>query len=555
MAAGCFSFGPCGCKLQDADIQIAIALLRRVGMGPFTMNLPAANGGPPNLQGLDAQPWVSGPFNPVYIDLGDNYDPNVQHVDPLYLHATSSIEWSDGTSFNSDIMMNPEFMDWTISGNLPTRITAVTNGPIGGWDGFDIMFYFVNFEDFPPQPWPDNWDYAPPPSVNLNGMVTNGGLTYTLSWGDTDIYNPDGSLLVHYVGATITWQLDPTYGMSFEEYADLCDAMLDQITLQDGTLAPNKTYSVPVPGVIGGVAAKFRYTCEFPGPTDPTLYQYTSTLIVSKNRSGFVFGTIGSEVLPTQFFNPPGMGLFSWAWTGLPCNKNTSQLVPGTGYYLNQPYGRYPLAAHGMPFGVIAVPGGGLEGDGMPGAPALGSAAFIFSAKSSVRSKVDMSKTAQVLQYNPANDALNLIVAAVPVGPGEYILTPGDVGFPGALLALYSIESICSTYTAPAPVWTPEYIGPFIPQGGQPIFMARGASQTFYSVTFDAHGNWCYNRPAKWSLGQPGAGFGAVTPSCLAPSPDGLSAVFTAPNAPGEAILVTAVEGMTFQMNIVVVIF
>jgi len=535
------SFGQaCNCNAKEADIQMAVAMYKRCGLGPFGTVISFANQitGPlaPGADGTDGL----GHFTDV-------------HRDPLYLLLTCTLTWNDGTTYTETFAYDPNYCDMTHIGAGPagsqfnpfnfTNVTAAYPNPglIAGPLTTDTN---GNPGPSPAFPAPDAGPNGPfYDGINNTNTFSQDKLNFT---GTAQNWTDSGGRL-HY-GYKLTWTL--TKPFTWAQYASCANAWLNGVSLQDGTLNPTKTY----PGISGnGVKnLKLRYFCEFPKPNSDATY--VNTIVVKADRTapgGYVYG------YPSQFPNYAGRNpnFGDWNWMFLPCGTNISS-DPATGLGLNVLTGRYPLAANGMPF-TSSPPGPPnspiLPVGGLPGAPAL-SGQYLFSSKSSVRARADMLPTAMALIYDPAGDKVEQVSSGVHAGAGEYIVTPDGVEGVGCLVALYGVESFCTTSDFADSVWAASPATPIMPQGGKPVFMARGASQTFYATTFDARGNWMRNASATWSLGQPGAGFGAVTPGCLVPAPDGLSAAFTAPNAPGEAILVVAIPGLTFQIGIVVVI-
>jgi len=557
-----FSLGPCGCcGGKDADIQVIIALLRRVGLGPWSTvsALSQAPGAPLPTLPLPAQlnplswPYPLGPLNPYYSspNAGNIYIPAIQWIEPLYLACTTTMAWYGGPAYTTKVVLDPVYADFTVVSSAP-NIPSQVNVPAGKTSAnptWEIIDSFVTLNDQPPLPWPPNTAYGPAPDANPVGSISPDGLTFTLSFPNENYDNGDGTF-TNYIGGTLTWQLDPTTKKMLADYATLCSGFLDEATLQDGTLAPNKTY--PIAGLTDPATnlpaqAFFRYFCEFPKTGNPWLY--TNTLILTRARTGNAYSGDGKDLAPGYNLD------INWGdWSGasltygtgqpavsLPCNAITG-LNPTSSLPLSVVKARFPLAANGMVFGA----------GGLPGAPATMSAPYIFSAQSSVRSQSALGDTIAVT-YTPANEQLTAKLVADP-GIGEHILGPANVGGVGFLWGLYSIETTCTTMTAQLPGPTPVANLPLMPQGGTPVFLGRNQKQTFYSCTFDSRGNWMRNRAGAWSLIPGGAGIGAITESCLVPAPDGLSAVFTAPNARGEAILVVTIAGLTYQTGIVVVV-
>ena len=539
-----FALGPgCCCSQKDADIQMIIGLLQRVGLGQFGNAIGVGNIAP------------TGPLATA----GNGSDGLDVHRDPLYLQYVCKLVWADpgATTFTDTFTYDPNFADMS---RVTTGPTVDAQGVGGGqWTAFtqtNIPAASPAPSVSPGYPSPANQDpYCVYPSTTpVGGYYYNHGTDGVTQ--DTTTLSADGLLLTitaptyydaggwpHY-GFTFTAQLSQPF--TWAQYAAIVDSIClnGGATLQDGTLNPGKSYPLTD---FPGINAKLRYFCEFPTPPDPA---YINTLVVTRTRAGYQY----RSQLPNSAF----LGDFSFSGVlGLPCKAQLAVNTNGTLPF--EILARYPLAAHGIGFTSplaqylppnLAVPS---PAGGAPGAPAL-SGQWICSIQTSVRSQAALNATSVAMIYDPAADTLtqHAISLGANGGVGEYIFTPQSVGGLGYLFALYSADSICTTMTQPLPGAIIANGTPFIGQTN--IFLARGAQQTFYAGTFDKNGNWMRNRGGVWNLAAGGAGIGAITPACLVPAPDGLSAVFTAPAGAGEAWIQVTIPGLTFQPGILVIV-
>jgi hypothetical protein len=555
-----FSIGPCGCCGKEADIHMVIALLRRVGLGPWSTAIPGAPGDPLPTAPLPAQlpplftPLPLGPLNPFYDSPNaGTYIPAIQHIEPLYLACTTTIAWNDGHTYQTTVTLDAAYADLTVVSNA-ARIPSQVNVPAGKTSAnptWQITDYFVTYNDQPPQPWPPNTVYGPAPDQNPIGIISPDGLTFTLGFENENYDNGDGTF-TYYIGGKLTWQLDPTTAKHLSDYAAICSGFLGEATLQDGTLAPGKTYpiaNITDPATKLPAQARLRYFCEFPKTaSDPTLWLYTNALVVTRTRAGYAYGGDGYNLAPGYLIN------LDWAdWNSsslsygdgtsavsFPCNA-TIALDLVTSLPLTRIHARFPLAAHGM-----------VLNQGMPGAPAAMSAPYIFSVKSSLRSQAALGAT-NLVRYNPINDQITIASTADP-GPGEHLLGPDNLGGIGVLIGPYTPETTCTVLTQPLPGPLPITDTPYLSHNSAPVYLARGQKQTLYSATFDARGNWLRNRAGAWSLTAGGTGLGAITPANLVPAPDGLSATFTAPAGAGSAIILVAIDGLTYRGGVEIIV-
>lgn len=527
------SFGACCCG-KDADIQMIVGMLRRVGLGPFSS--------------LVGAPSPTGPLT------GDIYDGAGIPNDPLYLILTNTLAWADGTTFKETITYDPKFGDYTWEVDGP----SMWAGYIGG--AIQIPFvqknlvatglptqFVIGPSLSPPQKDPQHiYDGGNNPTNTMSAD----GLCYTNS-GSTYI---DDNGVTHWGYAFASVLSSP---FTFEQYAQIADQIClnNGATLQDGTLNPDKAYDVGPPGDTR--KTKLRYLCEFPNPA-PIIPAYTNILVVTQIRGA-------DGITPVyQYWPSTGLSYDQGDWDYFFLSDDTGHILgqlpcSGGGYgasistqksILNGiwsqagPPARYPLAAHGMTF--IA---------NLPGAPAF-SAPYIASVQSSVRAMVDMSGTAAALIYNPGSDSYNIGPGKVPIGAGEYILEPGAVRGLGMLVALYSAEAFCTTMLQPLPGWLPVWGEFYMPQGGTQGTVKYGHSITLYAGTFDKNGQWMRNRSGKWSLQLDPSVSGTITQDCLKPAPDGLSAVFTAPasgSAQSQALIRVDIDGLTFIPGVLVI--
>ncbi len=512
--------GPCACINRDAEIQVACALLRRVGFGPLS-----------NPNGPGALELISGPLSPV----------GIQARDPLYLKLEYKMVWENGVNYTQTYTVDPEFADMTVlfrGLNDPANPDYTHTNVAPGWPHNPRVSF--NHPGDPDAQHTYGLNVGP---RNQSASIASDGLSAIVTWDPFDEY--DGPTFVkHWYGGTQTVTLSVPY--TFSQYADLATAMLAAISLQDGTLAPAKTYHIDESGI--GYEMKLRYFSEFPkNRADADSNLFTNFIGVTKTRAaGFIFAANADLFIPDAWNTGwiGGLGIPTWFGLDLPHKSPV----------------RYPLAANGLTQKRLVLsdtdpdyfPGNFLRGFGVP---TQHSAEYIVSIKTSVRSKTSsLAATGCSMIYDPATDAMTRVASSLPDGAGEFIFEPADVGGIGFLNAVYSAPGgWCSSVLASIGLGTPPVVRPEDHATARTdqvtvlqksvIFLARGASVTVYACTFDKNKQYLYGLPGVWSVLQGGQPLGAITPDCLVPAPDGLCAVFTAPNGVGEAFLKVEIPG------------
>ena len=298
--------GPCAgnkCAGKTADVQIAVAFLRRVGQGDYVVN-------PANIT-----PDVGGCFKTGPLAIPMVY-PNF--IDPLYLVET--VDWS---YFTAALIIGERIVTTTFDpvNQDMTRTDVIKSGSfvnIGPGtfaviNGYPVLFSSNDFSNTffaptaPNNTATDTWTYDnSSPWTYTQGV---GAVTFIKAPYDDP---PVGGNITHHIGTKVVLTLTVPFG--FAGYVVICDAMLARLTLQDGTLNPGKTYPAIDP-FNGSVPRNvfFRYYGEFPntGPNTPSK-SYASTLSVIYSRPlGYTFGCYldceylsgGGMYSPAAFFD------------------------------------------------------------------------------------------------------------------------------------------------------------------------------------------------------------------------------------------------------------
>lgn len=522
-----FTTGKCCCTA--GDIQMAIGQLFRVGIGGFIFVPPTSN----VLLNLTNM-VVGGPlFVPVF---GDRYGPKMD--DPLYCKLVVTKEFTDGWKITQTVTYDPEFQDMSVDYVYPPAQPPLTYpvAPLVNVLAVDPLSHkeivspvvlmapadpdaghtYSRFSDATKQP------------VTGPATVPPGATTLTATYpAYTEVSGDPNPGKVHY-GATITYTL--SVPKTFADYATLAGQLLDQITLQDGTLNPAKVYHgigfSPSTGQLE-CDMKLRYLAEMPAPTSPLLQaSYTNLVCVRRNRaavSGYSFASAFFSFSANNYVFPAWNPLVNWAAPNLLDNRQFYQLA---------------LAANGMPFQVDGLPNGAIPTDYPPPItmPVPLSTQYIFSIKSSVRTAIDLTPTCESGIYDVTNAIWGYFGTACPAGAGEYIFQPGDVGGFGYLRAIFKSPVACG-------VSQTSYIYDH-PNGSRSTAVAAGQSITLYAVTADRNWNWVDNVQATWSYS---FNNGNVPLSNLIVAPDGKSAVYTGPNTPGAVQILVTVPGVQSQ--------
>lgn len=481
-----------------SDCQWVCAVLKRAGVGAMYLesagSYPTYNAGA--FAGTNAKP--TGPLLAVS---GSN---NVRG--DLYRSVQIQLTWSSGATCTRSIEYDVEYGDMSItdtyswqSGSTQTNVTAA----------YDQL---MTFDTHPTAGTGFSYERTGsyPTAPTYSQTVDSDGTHATLTWSG----GTDNSGIVHY-GATLTIILGNL--VTYTDYADTCEAILDQVTFNDEVSNPTKTYSV-ASSYRGAASYYLRWLRNWNTGGSPNWTYWTTNLIVRRSRStGYDFSFLGDTSVYTTTFSG---NAYPFRWIRSPWN-NTAYITGG-GAPIFLP--KNILCAYGMPSDLNLF--FGLPEDLSPATQSLLSP-YLVSIKTRFRSDGDLAATGKRYIHNPSTNTWTTEgppVTALPSGIQDKEYSPALMGSNFGYI-ISQIEK-------------PRYCRPFYFVTGttyaafQTIVKSLGQTHSFQSVTTNKNlgipgdtAQAIENVAATWSLVSK---TGTIVDSDLAVAPDGKSAIFTA---------------------------
>ena len=484
-----------------SDCQLAIAVLKRAGVGAMYLESagthPTYNAGA--LAGTNAKP--TGPFFSVSANNNVRGD--------LYLKVVIQLTWTSGASCSREITYDIDYGDMTVvdayswqSGSTQTNIDS-SYGQLITFDTHPTAGTGFSYERTGTYP------SAPTYTQSLNADAT----VATLTWSG----GTENNGTVHY-GATLTITLSNK--RTFKDYADASVAMLSQVTFNDESSNPTKTYATS--GSFRPAGNYYlRWLKNWNATGTPNWSNWTTNLIVLRSRTtgtGYTFKFF-PEVNP--WVSAYTGATYAFKWTYSPWT-NKAYIDSGSGLAIDLP--KNILCAYGFPmdssarlnFGATLSP---------PTQTLL--TPYIMSAKSRMRSDGDLTNNGIKYIYTEGTNTWTTF------SPPQKYLPNGqrDVEYaPSLLNGSYGYVI--------AQIEKPRYCRPFYYDGFsgyypfQTITKSFGSTQSFQSFTTNKNlgipgdtANGIENVAATWSLVSM---TGGIVSTDLAVAPDGKSAIFTA---------------------------
>lgn len=477
-----------------SDIQVAAAILKRVGLGSLLSGTSMFGGNAVYPTGPLNHPVA---FNPAFTNTT---------VDPLYTHCDITIAWTDGSTYSMAIDYDIVYQDMTtvvtdFGGAVTTNsnIAATWNQD---WAGFSIH----------PGSAPANSDYSPFSGGTYSQSAS--GTTGTMQWtGWVDInppHDPPNPPFTHW-GCTITIALSGP--KNYSDYADACIAnILDTFTL--GAEYTNYTGAQLVSG-----EPDFQWTWIKNFLSGSTTQ--TNSVLGVLSRSG------GVQVKHCTSFSAIQGGVESRNSNLLVFTLNTysgSTGLPNVTY-------RKILSAYGAP---AQATDSVLEMDNdlnILSTDAL--APYVLCVKSCVRNTTPMGDNFKQVTYDPAANASSFAWSTA----GGLPSTNSQTNFtPNSTLGFISCPFTLPVTIRPM-VWGisfPNLADYFNAQGSYPM--------TVYAMTQDDFGSLIETIPATWSLTNI---TGSIMAGDLVASTDGRSAVFSPGSHHGTCKIQCTAAGIT----------
>jgi hypothetical protein len=450
------------------DSQLAMAILRRVGLGKFIGSASGPTGKDGNGNPIGGGYLIS-PSGPL-IEANPISGFTNTTIAPLYQVMTGSITWDSGASANLTISYDVTNQDMSYTYSYSWKSSTVVTNTAPGFPGF------LSGGDNP----------GDPPAINHQTYGHSAGpdsstiadTSISLTWNG---YTDDSG--VYHFGCTLVFSLSDPFQMS--DYAAVCNGFLSQMTFDDQIFNPSKTYSLynetgQNDFWFTTMAAMF---INFSLPNKS--YYSTSVLWVKYSReSGYQFYMVQPPVNNSCFINFP---------YGSPYPFNTDVLDPNTGLPVNK--NKTILSASGMPFpppgSVVALPTAGfLDPTALPTPTDL--VAYIWSAKSSITPPFGLSNGQQIV-YDPAANSFSVGSFSLPDTTSKVQFNPST----GLIIGVFDNP----TYVEPeiSPGSNPPR---FSPNGASPTanvkVLTHGTLYTFNSVSNNAGGQFFSIQTATW---------------------------------------------------------